>query len=200
MCILDSNFVIRIILNDCMIKKSVVVSAVFALLLFVSSVGCKSRKDTSNWTFEQVDSAINAQSAWLEEDYRPETGTAVYEDDDVLAGAKESMVEVKVPSDSADQVLIVKENGSIVHNAYIRAGDIDRVYLPNGKYNIFFYAGEQWDPSITICERKGAFKRGEFCRLNESVHLYNESVSYDLRYNDFGTYYLVYCDEEDALD
>lgn len=36
--------------------------------------------------------------------------------------------------------------------------------------------------------------------MSESVNLYNESVSFDSQYDDFGTYYLIYCDEDEVFD
>lgn len=36
--------------------------------------------------------------------------------------------------------------------------------------------------------------------MSESVNWYNESVSFDLPYDDFGTYDLIYCDEDEVFD
>lgn len=36
--------------------------------------------------------------------------------------------------------------------------------------------------------------------MSEPVHLYNEVVSFDLQHDDFGTYDLIYGDEDEVFD
>lgn len=36
--------------------------------------------------------------------------------------------------------------------------------------------------------------------MSESAHLYNEAASFDLQHDDFGTYDLIYSDEDEVFD
>lgn len=49
-------------------------------------------------------------------------------------------------------------------------------------------------------ECEGACKRGAFYSMSQSVSWYNEAVSFDLPYDDFCTYDLIYCDEDEVFD
>ena len=81
-----------------------------------------------------------------------------------------------------DYVIIVKNYGSsdVVNHIYVRAGDIGRLYLPNGTYNIYFYGGKGWNPDMDNGNVKGGFVSGGHIQKDGPVELYNQYGEYTL--------------------
>ncbi len=109
------------------------------------------------------------------------TGTVPYYNDYDLVG-DDSQIRVKTSSGSErDVVVIVKCDGVMVRNAYIKAGGSYTFNVPNATYQVFFYYGKGWDPT----KKMGAYKTGGFVE-NESfqkdsqVELEDQELTYSL--------------------
>lgn len=114
-------------------------------------------------------------------DNRLSTGTVPYGNEYDFVG-DDSQIHVTTSSGSdRDVVVIVKCNGVMVRNAYIKAGGSYTFNVPNSTYQVFFYYGKGWDPT----KKMGAYKTGGFVE-NESfqkdspVELEDQELSYSL--------------------
>ena len=62
-------------------------------------------------------------------------------------------------SGSTDFIIIVKRarSNKYVNHIYIKGGDYATIYLPNGRFNIYFYSGKGWNPYKQKGELIGGF-------------------------------------------
>lgn len=94
----------------------------------------------------------------------------------------ESQIIVKTSSKSnCDLVAIVKRNDTMVGNAYINAGETHTFNLPNGTYQVFFYAGNGWNPEKSMPHiLTGGFVANESYSKDSPISLNYESMTYEL--------------------
>lgn len=101
-----------------------------------------------------------------------------------------------------DYVIIVKNyrNSRVVNHVYVRAGEVGRLYLPNGTYNIFFYGGKGWNPNKQMAHVRGGFvlENGGI-QKDEYVELYNQYGEYTLYPVQNGNLHLETSSEDEAL-
>lgn len=94
----------------------------------------------------------------------------------------ESQIRVSTSSSSnCDVVVLVKREGLIYRNAYIKAGDLHTFYIPNGKYQVFFYGGKGWNPNKVMPNGlKGGFVANESYSKDSPVNIEYQSLEYEL--------------------
>lgn len=114
-------------------------------------------------------------------DNRLSTGTVPYKNDYDLVG-DDSQIHVTTSSGSdRDVVVIVKCNGEMVRNAYIKAGGSYTFNVPNSTYQVFFYYGKGWDPTKMMGAYKtGGFVENESFQKDSPVELEDQELSYSL--------------------
>ena len=111
---------------------------------------------------------------------RISSGSTVYSTKSLLGN--DSKIEIRTSSSAnCDLVAIVKYHGAIVRNAYIRAGRNHTFYVPNGTYQVFFYAGTGWNPTKPMPRGlKGGFVANESFSKDSPTRLEYKSVVYEL--------------------
>lgn len=83
-----------------------------------------------------------------------------------------------------DMITVIKENdenGKVVAHAYIAADSTYTFTIDNGKYQMFFYIGNGWNPNKQMEDGvKGGFVRNETYSKDDPVTLANEVITYQL--------------------
>jgi len=112
---------------------------------------------------------------------RLSTGAEPYPNDYNIVG-DDSQIRVKTSSGSdRDVVVIVKCNGKMFCNAYIKAGGSYTFNVPNGMYQVFFYYGKGWDPTKEMGGfRTGGFVESESFQKDSIVELDDQELTYSL--------------------
>lgn len=94
-----------------------------------------------------------------------------------------SEVQVIAPSNS-DVVVIVRHNnkdGKVAGHMYLSKGSTGTVQLANGTYQVFFYYGTCWSPSLDMGNGiKGGFTKGVSYSKDNPERLYNGILTYEL--------------------
>lgn len=86
----------------------------------------------------------------------------------------------------SDYIIIVKtfQGQKVVSHIYINGGDTGKLFLPNGKYSIYFYSGHGWDPNKRPNPNNpkivGGFVYDENIQKDEPISLYDEYGEYTL--------------------
>lgn len=85
-------------------------------------------------------------------------------------------------SGNCDYVIIVRdsENDKVMNHIYIRGGDTEKLYLPNGVFNVYFYSGEDWDEEKSMGDVVGGFVRNETLQKDPNLSLYGATCEYTL--------------------
>lgn len=115
--------------------------------------------------------------------YRTEyhqTGFVPYRNARNLSGTGNNEIMVDARSSNCDYVVLVKKRGRLVANVYISKGDSRTVRLPNGTYQVYFYAGTTWSPDIQVKDQQGGFTDGLFSKDEKPVELYGARMTYKL--------------------
>ena len=109
------------------------------------------------------------------------TGASPYSNVGIPA-SDDSQISVSTSSASnCDVVVIIKSGGEIARNAYIRAGGSHTFNVPNGTYQVFFYAGKGWNPEKVMPNGlKGGFVANESYSKDSPVSLDYQSLTYEL--------------------
>ena len=112
---------------------------------------------------------------------RLKTGARPYANYYGKAATGNNYLDFKTRGDN-DYVVIIKYYGAdrVADHVYIQGGDNVRVWLPDARYSIYFYAGREWDSSKTIGAVKGGFAHGESLQKDEPVALYSMCGEYTL--------------------
>lgn len=94
----------------------------------------------------------------------------------------ESQISVSTSASSnCDVVVIVKSGGEIARNAYIKAGGSYTFYIPNGRYQVFFYGGKGWNPNKSMPGGlTGGFVANESYSKDSPVDLNYQGLTYEL--------------------
>ncbi len=83
-----------------------------------------------------------------------------------------------------DMVTVIKENdenGKVVAHAYVAADSTYTFKIDNGKYQVFFYIGNGWNPNKQMEDGVlGGFVRNETYSKDDPVSLANEVITYQL--------------------
>lgn len=109
------------------------------------------------------------------------TGSAPYSNVGLRA-SDDSQISVSTSSASnCDVVVIIKRDGEIVRNAYIKAGGSHTFDVPNGTYQVFFYGGKGWNPNKVMPNGlEGGFVANESYSKDSPVSLDYQSLTYEL--------------------
>ena len=109
------------------------------------------------------------------------TGSSPYSSYGVSA-TDESQISVSTSASSnCDVVVIIKSDGEIARNAYIRAGGSYTFYIPNGRYQVFFYGGKGWNPNKSMPGGLiGGFVANESYSKDSPVSLEYQGLTYEL--------------------
>lgn len=109
------------------------------------------------------------------------TGATPYSNVGIVA-SDDSQISVSTSSASnCDVVVIIKSDGEIVRNAYIKAGGSHTFDVPNGTYQVFFYGGKGWNPNKVMPNGlEGGFVANESYSKDSPVSLDYQSLTYEL--------------------
>lgn len=109
------------------------------------------------------------------------TGSSPYTSYGVSA-TDESQISVSTSASSnCDVVVIIKSDGEIARNAYIKAGGSYTFYIPNGRYQVFFYGGKGWNPNKSMPGGLiGGFVANESYSKDSPVSLEYQGLTYEL--------------------
>lgn len=106
-------------------------------------------------------------------------GSRPYTNEKDLRG-DDSRISVKTSSGN-DVVVILKQNGYMVKNSYVRAGHSVSFDIPNGRYQIFFYSGNGWNPNKQMPNgMKGGFVSNELFSKDNPQDLSYQILEYEL--------------------
>lgn len=85
-------------------------------------------------------------------------------------------------SGSTDFIIIVKRarGNKYVNHIYIKGGENATIYLPNGRFNIYFYSGKGWNPYKQKGELIGGFVTWESLQKDGPIDLYSGYGEYTL--------------------
>lgn len=172
-------------------------SLVLSLAICLLCASCNSKKNTENSYYSNssddsyVNNTLSTGSNPYEEDSDIEndpyisnhlsTGSLVYSNESFHSGKGSEISVITSSSTNCDVVVILKSGGVIVRNAYIEAGDSYSFSIPNGKYQVFFYAGRGWNPNKTMPnEQLGGFVADESYSKDSPVSLHYEKLTYKL--------------------
>ena len=95
---------------------------------------------------------------------------------------EESLISVSTSANSnCDVVVVVKREGVIYRNAYIKAGGSYSFNISNGTYQVFFYGGKGWNPKKVMPNGlKGGFVANESYSKDSPVTLSFQELTYEL--------------------
>lgn len=95
---------------------------------------------------------------------------------------EESQISVSTSANSnCDVVVIIKREGMIDRNVYIKAGGSFTFNIPNGTYQVFFYGGKGWNPNKVMPNGlKGGFVANESYSKDSPVSLEYQGLEYEL--------------------
>lgn len=182
---------------------------VFAFLTSLAFVSCDFRQNPNTRTYEQSYESSSTATADGDEKYvnqslgsgqTPYTTTQEkrveddpYYNNSLSSGSspylqsnlyanQESEITVSTSIESkCDVVIIVKRNGYMVANVYLQAGDNYTFNLPNGRYQVFFYAGRGWNPNKKMPNGlRGGFVANESYSKDSPVTLQYQGLTYEL--------------------
>ena len=183
--------------------------ALSSLLILSLTIGCDSKKNPNQRTYESSYSSGSTTTRTQEErayvNNSLNTGNTPYEkpveriednpyyNNSLGTGSSpyenygesaydESQISVTTSSNSnCDVVVIIKSQGGIARNAYIKAGGSYTFYLPNGRYQVFFYGGKGWNPNKSMPGGlTGGFVANESYSKDSPVNLNYEGLTYEL--------------------
>ena len=181
----------------------------FSVLFLLCVTGCDTRRNPEQRTYENsygssstatvssqdreyVDNSLHTGSQPYEEK-KPSIEDNPYYNNSLNTGASpylsygltatdESQIIVSTSANSnCDVVVIIKRNGDIARNAYIKAGGSYTFNIPNGRYQVFFYGGKGWNPNKSMPNGlKGGFVANESYSKDSPVNLEYQGLTYEL--------------------
>jgi hypothetical protein len=85
-------------------------------------------------------------------------------------------------SGDRDYVIIVKKAIGLkyMNHVYINGGDRAKIYLPNGKYIVYFYSGNGWNPNKVKGDLLGGFVSKESVKKDGPIDMTNNDYEYTL--------------------
>ena len=104
-------------------------------------------------------------------------------------------------SKGTDYIVIIKTNSleKVIGHIYIRGGDSTSLHIPNGKYNVFFYTGLDWNPDKQKDVVFGGFMKMEHLQKDGPINIYNQNIQYTLYPVQNGNLVLKEADETEAF-
>lgn len=113
---------------------------------------------------------------------RPRTGSHPYVAYYGHGIGGDNYIEFKCDGASSDVVAIVKRvsSGRVVGHVYVRAGGEARVYVPDGRFQAFFYFGDDWAADKPNGKVVGAFTKDGHVQKDEPIRLNNQYMEYTL--------------------
>lgn len=129
-----------------------------------------------------------------------ETGSKPYRSQLGKARTGRNYLTFKTSGDN-DFVVIVKRasDNKYINHTYIRGGDDATLYLPNGRFNIFFYSGRGWNPDKLKGNLAGGFVSGESLQKDGPINMHDSYGEYTLYPVENGNLQLQSADDDDAF-
>lgn len=94
-----------------------------------------------------------------------------------------SEVTVTAPYNS-EVIVIIRHNnkdGNVAGHIYLSKGSTGTIQLANGTYQVFFYYGTDWSPTVDMGNGiKGGFTKGVSYSKDNPEQLYNGILTYEL--------------------
>ncbi len=160
-------------------KRILSILVALTTIFFCSCVG-RTKSNSGNEADGYGESSLSTEEDSPYLDNRLQTGAVPYDNYD--CEGQESTISVATSANSdCDVVVIVKQDGYIVRNVYIEAGDSYKIAVPNGTYQVFFYGGKGWNPQKRMDGGYvGGFVSQESFSKDSSVSLNYQGLSYEL--------------------
>lgn len=109
------------------------------------------------------------------------TGTVPYSNSGSYYADESSITVSTSYNSNCDVIVIIKSSGRIVRNVYIKAGGDYTFNLPNGTYQVFFYAGKGWNPNKVMPNGlRGGFVANESYSKDSPTSMHYEGLTYEL--------------------
>lgn len=103
-------------------------------------------------------------------------------------------------SGRCDYIVIIKTTSlRYVNHVYINGGDKTTIYLPDGKFYVFFYSGTGWNPNKKVGSVIGGFVSGDSFQKDGPIDLYSAYGEYTLFPVQNGNLQLQSSNASDAL-
>ena len=170
------------------LKKMLNMKTFFVFICLLMLCACTDSSTKSN-TISHKEEPETLTSSVKENPYYNNsltTGSVPYPNSSLTGSSSE--IEV-ISSFVDDLVVIIKKNGRMVRNAYIKAGGSHTFLVPNGTYQVFFYSGKGWDPTKTMPNGiKGGFVARESFAKDDDVSLNYAILTYDLKLQRHGNF------------
>jgi hypothetical protein len=113
---------------------------------------------------------------------------------------------IKINAGYGDVLITVKNlKNVVIRHVYVASNKSFTLKLPNGKYQVFFYYGDGWNPKRimpkTTCDKLiGGFINNEFTNKDpEIVELYYSGIEYTLRVQTNGNFHTESCSKDEAF-
>lgn len=104
-----------------------------------------------------------------------------YRETDAGGNANSKIAVNTDPASECDLVALVKQDGRIVRNVYVAAGDTAALYVPNGTYRVYIYSGTGWNPEKDMPGGlKGGFVADEAFSADAPVTLAYSTYDYNV--------------------
>lgn len=127
------------------------------------------------------------------------TGDVPFRNHRNLSGTGENEIVVNARQSNSNYVVLVKKGGRLVANVYIEQGHSHAIRLPNGTYQVYFYAGRQWATDIVNKGQEGGFINGAFTKDERPLELYGARMTYTLYGVENGNFNPAQSDSSEAL-
>lgn len=138
-------------------------------------------EDNYQWDGELPSDRMEREMREAAANNRLITGARPYESQLGPAVSGDNYIKIKT-SEGSDYIVLVKfaDDGSHADHVYIRGGDTAKIYLPDGRYRIYFYSGMGWDPEKRKGHLRGGFMYAESLRKDKPLDLYSQYCEYTL--------------------
>ncbi|WP_300728649.1 hypothetical protein [uncultured Bacteroides sp.] len=164
--------------------KNILFIAGIIAVITMTSCSNKSKPAPESRTYETGYNSSSTATNSVEDDpfinNSLSTGKVVYS----CMGTRGDQSSISVKTSDAsncDVVVLIKNNGKLVRNAYIVAGDSYSFDLPNGTFQVFFYGGRGWNPNKMMPNgEKGGFVANESYSKDEPISLDYQGLEYEL--------------------
>lgn len=182
--------------TGCVIVVIVILFLFFALKLCSGSSGSSDYSSSSysnpsySSTSDDSKSDDDSYAASNSKAYnRLSTGTSPYKGRNSGMGSNSQIKVTTSSSGSNDVVVILKRNGRIARNVYIRGGDSYTLDVKRGEYQVFFYSGSDWNSMKKMPDGSvGGFLYDENVIKDDPIYLNHNILTYTLELSRNGNF------------
>jgi hypothetical protein len=153
---------------------------------------------------EKIIDAINKINDEHYKNYSLKNGDMPYAN--CYGSANYGTSKIKINAGYGDVLITVKNlKNVVIRHVYVASNKSFTLRIPNGKYQVFFYYGDGWNPKRimpkTTCGKLiGGFINNEFTNKDpEIVELFYSGIEYTLRVQTNGNFQTESCSKDEAF-